>query len=101
MPRAWATSRRTIRSATPPTSSRARSPRRTRARRHSRAEPSSPPSRSTCPSGDNGGLRLARTVFLVLVVLVLALGAAGWLYLRQSLPALDGEIRTTGLAARV
>ena len=46
-------------------------------------------------------MRLARSVFLVFVVLVLALAAAGWLYLRQSLPVLDGEVRARGVSAKV
>jgi penicillin amidase len=46
-------------------------------------------------------LRLARNVFIAVVVLVLALGAAGWVYLRQSLPQLDGEARVKGLTAAV
>ncbi len=46
-------------------------------------------------------MRLARNIFLAVVVLVLALGAAGWVYLRQSLPQLDGEVRVKGAAAPV
>ncbi len=46
-------------------------------------------------------MRLARNVFIAVVVLVVALGAAGWLYLRQSLPQLEGEARVRGLSAAV
>ena len=46
-------------------------------------------------------MRLARNIFLAVVVLVLALGAAGWIWLRQSLPQLDGEARVKGLSGAV
>ena len=46
-------------------------------------------------------MRLARNIFIAVVVLVVALGAAGWLYLRQSLPQLEGEARVPGLSAAV
>ena len=39
--------------------------------------------------------------FAVLVLALLVAGAAGWLYLQKSLPAIDGEVSAKGLAAPV
>src|SRR3546814_17647126 len=46
-------------------------------------------------------LRRVLSGLAALAILFAALGAGGWLWLRTSLPRLDGEIAITGLAAPV
>src|SRR5258706_11402067 len=46
-------------------------------------------------------MKVAAKILAVLVLALVAVAAGGWIYLRGSLPAIDGEVAARGLGAPV
>ena len=56
---------------------------------------------ASCNDYDSVVRRFLRSAFALILALVVIVAAAGYLYLRRSLPTLDGEIAVAGLAGPV